>query len=71
MATLNGIRPGDRVRFMVPNGIGRNGVEHKEARGRAVICGPDRIAVNMGGRYGKPGVVTAANYVAHTAGGAK
>jgi hypothetical protein len=64
--TLHGIRPGDRVRLLVPNGIGRAGVEYKEVRGVAMIVGPDRVAVNLGGKFGRPGVVTAENYVAHT-----
>lgn len=54
---------GDRVRFSVPNGIGRNGVEYKAVSGRVVMVFPDRLVVNMGGRYGKPGVVTEKNFI--------
>jgi hypothetical protein len=57
------IRPGDRVVIRVPNGIGRNGIEWKEATGRAVMPGPAGWALNMGGRYGTPGVATPDNIV--------
>jgi hypothetical protein len=58
------IRHGDRVTILVPNGIGRNGQEWKEATGRAVMRGPHGWALNMGGRYGRPGVATEKNIVA-------
>ena len=57
------ITPGSTVCFLTPNGIGRNGVEYKESKGRATICSPSHIVVNMGGRYGTPGVVTPENIV--------
>lgn len=52
------IRAGDKVTILVPNGIGRNGVEWKEKTGRAVMRGPAGWVLNMGGRYGTPGVAT-------------
>lgn len=61
---LASIRPGDRVTILVPNGFGRNGQEWKEATGRAVIVSPGHVALNMGGRFGTPGVATEENLVA-------
>lgn len=57
------IRPRDKVTILVPNGRGRNGVEYKEATGRAVICSGTHVALNMGGKYGTPGVATPENIV--------
>jgi hypothetical protein len=54
---------GDRVRFLVPNGLGRDGVDYKVASGRVVMKFPTHLVVNMGGRNGKPGVVTPENFV--------
>ena len=65
-ALFAGIRPGDRVTIRVHAGIGRNGVEYAERTGRAIICGQDQygtVALNMGGRYGTPGVATVDNLV--------
>lgn len=61
---LNTIRPGDKVTILVPNGIGRNGPEWKPKTGRAVMPGPHGWALNMGGRFGTPGVATPENLVA-------
>lgn len=63
MNLIDTIRPGDRVTILVPAGLGRNGQEYKEATGRAVIVSPGHVALNMGGRYGTPGVATARNLV--------
>lgn len=60
---LASIRPGDRVTIRVPAGFGRNGQEWKEATGRASIVSPGYVALNMGGRYGTPGVATEENLV--------
>lgn len=57
------IRPGDRVTILVPNGIGRDGQEWVERTGKAVICSGTHAALNMGGRYGTPGVATPQNIV--------
>jgi hypothetical protein len=57
------IRPGDRVTILVPNGMGRNGQEYREATGRAVICSGTHVALNLGGLHGTPGVATPKNIV--------
>lgn len=64
------IRIGSTVTIRVPNGIGRDGQEWKEAKGRATIVNFLRdpanltVALNMGGRFGTPGVATVSNIVA-------
>ncbi len=63
MPNFMNIRPGDNVRFLVPNGIGRNGVEWKETQGKAVLCYSTHVVVNAGGRYGTPRVVNTENFV--------
>jgi|KBSSwiStaDraftv2_1062776.scaffolds.fasta_scaffold25388_7 hypothetical protein len=60
---LASIRPGDRVTILVPAGRGMHGQEWKNATGRAVIISPGYVALNMGGRFGTPGVATAENLV--------
>ena len=40
MSLLATIRVGDKVTILVPNGLGRNGVEWTEKTGRAVMPGP-------------------------------
>lgn len=50
--------------ILVPNGIGRNGTEWKEATGRAVIPSPGYWALDMGGKYGTPEVCDIYNLVA-------
>lgn len=58
---FDAIRPGTYVTILVPNGTGRNGVEYKEATGRAVMFGPGGWVLNMGGRHGTPGIATEEN----------
>lgn len=60
-----GILPGDMIRFVIPNGVGRDGIEYKTIKGRAVICLEDHVVVNIGGQHGTPKVVTESNYVDH------
>lgn len=60
---LNQIHPGDRVTILIPNGIGPNGPETKKATGRAVMLGPGGWVLNMGGRYGTPGIANEENIV--------
>jgi len=60
---VESLRAGDRVTILIPNGIGRNGQEWKEKTGRAVMRGPAGWVLNMGGRFGTPGVVTESNFV--------
>lgn len=57
------IRPGDRVTIWIPAGLGRNGQEWKQATGTARIVSPGHVALNMGGRFGTPGVATESNLV--------
>jgi hypothetical protein len=63
--TLSEVRHGDKVTILIPNGIGRNGQEWKAKTGRAVMRGalPGSWVLNMGGRYGTPGVATEKNFV--------
>lgn len=55
--TFAGISPGDRVTALFPSGIGRHGVELKERTGRVVFAFASHITLNLGGKYGIPGVV--------------
>ena len=57
------IRPQDRITFLIPNGIGRNGQEYTTKTGRVVMVFPTHVVVNGGGRYGTPYVVTQENFV--------
>jgi hypothetical protein len=57
------LRRGDKVTIFVPNGIGRNGTEWKESTGKVVIPSGTHAALNMGGQYGTPGLVTPQNIV--------
>lgn len=57
------LKKGDTVTILVPNGIGRNGQEYKEAKGKVVIPSGTHAALNMGGQYGRPGVATPQNIV--------
>ena len=63
MDLISKIRPGDKVTILVPAGLGRNGPEYKKRTGRAVMRGPAGWVLNLGGRYGTPGVATAENTV--------
>ena len=56
-------RPGDRITFLIPNGIGRNGVEWKKKSGRVVMTFPHHVVVNGGGRHGTPYVVSESNFI--------
>ena len=66
MSGFRQIRAGDTVKFLVPAGTGRNGVEYKEAGGRVVMAFPSHLVVNMGGRHGTPGVVNEGNFLSGT-----
>lgn len=63
MRLIDTIRAGDRVTILVSGGLGRTGIEWKEATGRAVMPGPAGWILNMGGRYGTPGIATDENTV--------
>jgi|TARA_Y100000296_G_C5123816_1_gene231792 hypothetical protein len=64
--TFDDIKPRSLVTFLIPNGIGRNGVEYKEKSGRAVMKGPHGWVINGGGRHGTPHVVSEENFVKTT-----
>ena len=57
------IKPRSLVTFLIPNGIGKDGVEYKQKKGRAVMRGPHGWVVNGGGRYGTPFVVSSENFL--------
>lgn len=57
------IRVGDRVTVLVPSGIGRHGQEYSQKTGRAVMRGPAGWVLNMGGRFGTPGIASPENFV--------
>lgn len=59
------IRMGDKVKYLRPNGIGRHGAEWKAAFGRVVFNMGTHLVLNIGGRFGTPAVVTAANFLEH------
>lgn len=60
---IDTIRHGDRVTILVPNGIGRDGIEWRKRTGTAVMRGPAGWVLNMGGRYGTPGIAGVDNTV--------
>ena len=58
------IKHGDRVTILVPAGFGRNGQEWTEKTGRAVMHSSNGgWVLNMGGRYGTPGIAGPSNTV--------
>jgi len=62
---LSMIKAGTRVTIRVPNGIGRDGLEWTEKTGKAVM--PSKHGgwvLNMGGRYGTPGIADERSIVA-------
>jgi hypothetical protein len=71
--TFQDIKPGDRITITVHAGIGRNGPEKMNASGKVVIITRENnydhsspishVALNMGGRFGTPGVATPKNFV--------
>lgn len=61
---LDLIRCGDTVRIATPHG--------SILKGRAVMRGPAGWVLNLGGRYGTPGIATEANIVSvHTKGSSR
>lgn len=62
-------RPGDKVSARFPAGMklvrGKAVPEYKERAGRCVIAraAPGTLVLNLGGKYGTPGCVTAENIV--------
>lgn len=58
------IHHGDKVTILIPNGIGRDGVEYRPKTGRAVMHSANGgWVLNMGGRHGTPGIATVENTV--------
>jgi hypothetical protein len=71
MSLINRIRPGSRVTILVPNGqridhkMGKIVQEWKESTGRAVMRSAEGgWVLDMGGKYGTPGLANAENVVA-------
>ena len=62
MNTFRNIRPGDVVTYSTPQG------QTGRARAQMFLCFPAHVVCNAGGRYGRPVVVNATNYVSHRAG---
>lgn len=61
------IKAGDRVTILVPAGLGLFGQEWKESTGRCVMnSSHGGYVLNMGGRYGVPGVCNHENFVKAT-----
>jgi hypothetical protein len=71
MSIIDSIRPGDRVTILVPAGLrldrkaDRLVQEYKRSTGRAVMrSSAGGWVLNLGGRYGTPGLADAGNLVA-------
>lgn len=59
---LDAIRPGDKVTIVIRAGVNVDGTYDTVRRtGRAVMRGPHGWVLNMGGRYGTPGIATKNN----------
>lgn len=61
--TFKNLKPGQKVKFLAPYGIGRNGQEWAEKTGKVVIAFPTYVVVNGGGRQGTPYVVDSTNFL--------
>lgn len=59
-------KPGDWVTFLRYAGLGRDGPEYKEARGRVVMARPGmpHLVLNCGGAHGTPAIASEKNIVA-------
>jgi hypothetical protein len=58
------IKHGDRVTILVPNGIGRDGIDYVERTGKAVMLSAEGgWVLNMGGPHGTPGLASERNFV--------
>lgn len=64
-ALVKSIEPGDKVTALFPAGIGLKGPEYKERTGEVnrLLIFPEHVVINLGGKYGTPGVVDAKNIV--------
>lgn len=63
MNVFQNIKRGQRVKYLAPNGIGRNGVEYAVRSGKVVLNMGTHLVVNLGGKYGRPGVVMPDKFV--------
>ncbi len=63
MATFQSLKPGDRIRFLVPNGMGRHGQEWKPKTGRVVMAFASHVVINGGGRHGTSYVADERNFL--------
>ena len=61
---IDDIKHGSRVTILVYSGMGRDGKEFKPQTGTAVMRGPHGWVLNMGGRYGTPGIADDQNILA-------
>lgn len=66
------IRTGDRVTIRIPAGRNMDGsYDYTQKTGRAVMKGPAGWVLNLGGKYGTPGIATEENIVLVKKGGKK
>lgn len=69
LALVKAIRGGDKVTALFPNGLklvnGKAVPEYKALTGKAngLLIFPEHVVINLGGKFGKPGVVDASNIV--------
>lgn len=61
--TFNDLKPRQTITFLIPNGIGRNGVEYKEKTGKIAMAFNSHVVVNGGGKHGTPYVVNGENFL--------
>ena len=57
------LKPGQKVKFLVPSGIGRDGQEYAIKTGKVVMIFPHHAVIDGGGRFGTPYVVTEDNFL--------
>lgn len=64
--SFKNIQPGQRVKFRQYAGLGLKGPEYKQAVApvNALLIFDDRVVVNVGGKFGRPQVVNAENFIA-------
>lgn len=69
LALVQAIRGGDKVTALFPNGLklvdGKAVPEYKAKTGKAngLLIFKEHVVINLGGRFGTPGVVDASNIV--------
>lgn len=67
--SFQGLKGGDRIRFLRPNGLkvmgGKATQEYRAttAKVQPMLVFEDHVVVNMGGQYGTPYVVDSGNYL--------